>query len=128
MDCRYRFFNLGQNVSRTVSLNTTLTSRSRPYPDWILHINRILISPQEPTLQMPNGNVQEDASPVSVAKGTPTKTLQQCVGQDVEPLSDIYTPPRLPDIETGTSLEERIVDIHIDETESKVVGKGVHFP
>lgn len=77
---------------------------------------------------MPNDTVQEDASPVSAAKGTPTKALRQCVGQDVEPPSDIYTPPRLPDIETGTSLEERTIDIHIDETDSKVIGKGVHFP
>jgi len=98
------FFNLGRNVSRTVSLSTTLTSRSRSYPDWILNVNRITITSQEPTSGVLNvavheaaspvtGNpsvpdqervhtgqnvvVQEAAGPVTSAKGTPTSILQR---------------------------------------------------
>lgn len=94
------FFNLGRNVSRTVSLSTTLISRSRSYPDWILSVSRITTTPQEPTSEASNVAVheaaspvigisdqermhtgqnlvvQQAASPVTSAKGTPTSILQ----------------------------------------------------
>lgn len=61
------FFNFGRNVSRTVSLSATLTSRTRVYPDWLLGINRTPTLPREPTSESvdrgispdtPTGNVQ----------------------------------------------------------------------
>jgi len=72
----------------------------------------------------------EAASPVTSAKGTPTSILQQeyvHTGQDVELLSDLLAPPQIPGIETSPIDEERIVNVNIDETELKTVGKEVHF-
>jgi hypothetical protein len=83
------FFNLGKNVSRTVSLTTTLTSsRSRFQPDWVLNINSIVATFQES--EVPNGAVQEVASP---ATSTNTSTIAS------------------PDIESGPVVEKRNDDI-----------------
>ncbi|KAF8973315.1 Sodium/hydrogen exchanger family-domain-containing protein [Flammula alnicola] len=53
------FFNLGINVSRTVSLSATLTSRSRSYPDWLLGVNRHPTLPREPDAEAANSPTQE---------------------------------------------------------------------
>jgi len=119
------FFNLGINVSRTVSLSNTLTSRSRSFPDWILNVNRIPATPQEPTSEVANVAVHGATSPVDSGKDTPTSILQQervYNGKDVELPSNILAPLQIPEIESSPVLEERIVD----ETGSKTM--AVHFP
>ena len=70
------FFNLGQTVSRNVSLTTTFTNRSRSSPDWILNVNRIPVTPQEPTSEVQNVTVHEAAIAVTTsAKETLTSVL-----------------------------------------------------
>ena len=95
------FFNLGQNVSRTVSLTATLTShRSRFQPDWVLNINHIVNTLQESsTSEVPNEPVHGPAA----SANTPTShsKLRQ------EPL-DISTPSQMPDIESGPVVNEGI--------------------
>ena len=86
------FFNLGQNVSRTVSLTATLTSPlSRIQPDWVLSINRIVPTLQESTSEAPDVVVHEVAS-AGASTNTPTTTV----------------PSQIPDIESGS---ERIDDM-----------------
>ena len=76
------FFNLGKNVSRTVSSTATLTSpRSRIQPDWVLYVNRIVPILQEPTSEVA---VHEVAS-AAASTNTPT----------------IIVPSQIPDIESG---------------------------
>ena len=71
------FFNLGQNVSRTVSLTTTLTfPRSRVQPDWVLNINHIAATLQETRSEMSNVHELEVASPTA-GTNTPTNILRQ---------------------------------------------------
>ena len=84
------FFNLGQNVSRTVSFTATLTSpRLRIQPDWVLNINRVVPILQESTSEVPNvaASVHEAAS---AAASTNTPPLAQ-----------------LPDIESGPIVDKR---------------------
>ena len=84
------FFNLGKNVSRTVSLTTTLTSSSpRFQPDWVLNVNRIVATLQESTSEMPDVVVYEGASP-SASTNTP-----------------IIVPSQVPDIESGAVVNKR---------------------
>jgi hypothetical protein len=84
------FFNLGQNVSRTVTLTATLTShRSRFQPDWVLNVNRIVPIPQETTSEVPIVAVHEVASR-AVSTNTPT----------------IIVPSQTPDIELGSVVDE----------------------
>ena len=99
------FFNLGKNVSRTFSLSTTLTSsRSRFQPDWVLNINRIVATLQEPTSEVPDAavRVQEDAS-AAASTNTPT----------------IIDPSQTPDIESG---------LIVDAKWWYGIVKEVHFP
>ena len=87
-------FNLGKNVSRSVSLTTTLTSsRSRLQPDWVLNINRIAATFHESTPEFPISTVHEVASPVA-STNTPTIVSSQT-----------------PDIESGSVVEKRDGDI-----------------
>jgi len=58
------FFNLGMNVSRSVSLSATLTSRSRVYPEWLLGVNRNPTLPREPASEIVNPSTQEAAQEV----------------------------------------------------------------
>ena len=88
------FFNLGKNVSRSVSLTTTLTSsRSRFQPVWLLNINRIVATFQEPMSEVPIGAVHEVASPVA-STNTPTIVSSQT-----------------PDIESGSVVDKKNGDI-----------------
>ena len=67
-------FNLGQNVSRTVSLPTILTltpTRSRIQRDWVLNINHIVPTLQESTSEVPDVAVYEIAS-AAASTNTPT--------------------------------------------------------
>jgi len=89
------FFNLGKNVSRTVSLTTLTSPRSVFQPDWVLNINRIVPTLQESTFEVPNGAVHEGASP---AASTITPTI---------------FPSQMDDIESGS-----VVDIQNDHMES----------
>jgi hypothetical protein len=91
------FFNLGQNVSRTVSLTATLTSpRSRFQPDWVLNINRIVPMLQGSTSEVPDVAVHEVAS---AAASTNTPTL--------------IVPSQIPDIESGPVVDEQIDDMEL---------------
>ena len=91
------FFNLGQNVSRTVSLTTTLTSpRSRTQPDWVLNINHI-IATQESTSEVPN--VVVHVARAAASTGPPTRILQQ-------EQYDIIVPSQTSDIECGPVVDE----------------------
>ena len=68
------FFNLGKNVSRTVSLTTTLTSpRSMLQPDWISNINRTAPIFQGSTSEVPDVPLHDVASPAS--SNSPTITI-----------------------------------------------------
>lgn len=42
------FFTFGRNLSRTVTLSKTLTSRTVQYPEWLLGVNRNPVLPTEP--------------------------------------------------------------------------------
>ena len=87
------FFNLGQNVSRTVTLTATLTSpRSRFQPDWVLNINRIVPILQESTSEVPNVAVHEGTS---ANPATSTNT------------PGIIVPSQIPDIESGPVVDDR---------------------
>ena len=93
------FFNLGQNVSRTVTLTATLTSpRSRFQPDWVLNINRIVPILQESTSEVPDAvvRVQEDAS-AAASTNTPT----------------VIASSQTPDIESGPVVDKRINDMEV---------------
>ena len=80
------FFNLGQNVSRTVSFTATFTSpRSRFQPDWVLNINRIIPILQEPISEVA---VHEVAS-AAASTNTPT----------------IIVPSQILDIESGPVVD-----------------------
>ena len=88
------FFNLGQNVSRTVTLTATLTSpHSRFQPDWMLNINRIVPILQESTSEAPNVP-REFASPADSAN-PPT----------------VLVSSQIPDVESGPVVDERNDDI-----------------
>ncbi|KAF8972166.1 Sodium/hydrogen exchanger family-domain-containing protein [Flammula alnicola] len=63
------FFNLGVNVSRTVSMSATMTSRSKLYPEWLLGVSRNPTFPREPESQIPTSGVQE--SPQDSAATSP---------------------------------------------------------
>jgi len=89
------FFNLGQNVSRTVTLTATFTSpRSRYQPDWALNINRIVPILQESMSEEPNIVVHDVASASTSTTNTNTPTIIQVV------------PPQIPDIESGSVIDE----------------------
>lgn len=92
------FFNLGQNVSRTVTLSATLTlssPRSRIQPDWVLNIDRIVPILQESS-EVPNAAVHEVASPAaSTILNPPTITV----------------PSQIPDIESVPVVDERNDDV-----------------
>ena len=87
------FFNLGQNVSRTVSLTATLSPRSRFQPDWVLNVNHAVPTLQEPASEVPGVAVDQVAS---AAASTDTPTI---------------VPSQTPDIEPGPVVDERNHDM-----------------
>ena len=99
------FFNLGKNVSRTVSLTTLTSPRSRFQPEWVLNTNHIVgtLHGQESTSEVPNVAAHEDASPIAStgSSNTPTNILRP------EPYV-IIIPSQMPDIESGPVVNERI--------------------
>ena len=90
------FFNLGQNVSRTVTLTATSASpHSNFQPDWVLNINRN-VSILTESSEVPNGAVQEVASPAaSTILNPPT----------------VIVPSQIPDIESVPVVDERNDDV-----------------
>lgn len=119
------FFNLGQNVSRNVTLTTTLTSRSRSYPDWIFNINRVAATPQESALQI---NV-EAASPVTPHIDQNDVVHETVTASSIQQQEHVYTdqndvihdtatePLQILDIEASCIVERRVVNVTTDETE-----------
>jgi hypothetical protein len=95
------FFNLGKNVSRTVSFTTTLTSpRSRFQSDWVLNINRIVATLQESTSEVPLGDVAvHEVASAAASTNTPTS---------------IIFPSQMPDIESGPVVNKRNDDMPVE--------------
>ena len=97
------FYNLGQNVSRTVSFTATSTPpRSKLQPGWVLYIKRVIPVLQISTSELPGVAVH------STAAGTSTPTI-------IAPSES-----QIPDIESGGFIDDQ----H-DDMESL---KEVYFP
>ncbi|KDR75937.1 hypothetical protein GALMADRAFT_248743 [Galerina marginata CBS 339.88] len=125
------FFNLGMNVSRTVSLSATLTSRSRVYPEWLLGVNRNPTLPREPDSEIVDSSLQ----------GAVQQNLNSQKDPQVEVIhrQSFYT-PREGGTEPATDASLEGGDQPISDFSVEVVGddspqladpkqpKAVHFP
>ncbi|KAF8906575.1 Sodium/hydrogen exchanger family-domain-containing protein [Gymnopilus junonius] len=122
------FFNLGMNVSRTVSLSATLTSRSRVYPDWLLGVNRNPSLPREPTTEVGDLSNRESTGEVPGNKIQPhvavmhTESLNDSQSQlpDNAPTNTNDVP--LPSIAPVEAIEQRHDLANLRQA------KVVHFP
>ncbi|PPQ68203.1 hypothetical protein CVT25_015035 [Psilocybe cyanescens] len=113
------FFNLGMNVSRTVSLSATLTSRSRVYPDWLLGIGRHPSLPREPSSELP---IPETGNSVNIKRDSLVDIIHNET-QQVTP--DLQSPA--PQMEEQDALNLVAEVVREGNTDIKQL-KAVHFP
>jgi NhaP-type Na+/H+ or K+/H+ antiporter len=117
------FFNLGMNVSRTVSLSATLTS-TRIYPDWLVGIRRNPTLPRQPDSENPILAVQETdtmkgSRPVTI-HGDTLRTHEEVETCEVEGQPGITNLLSKPELRVEEIMEEVRADPRLP--------KAVHFP
>ena len=120
------FFNLGVNVSRTVSLSATLTS-TRVYPDWLVGIRRNPILPRQPDSENPIQTAQETETlkgsrPVTM-HGDTVPAHEEVEAGHVEPqpaVAGLLSKPQLRADQVEEIMEEVRVDLRLP--------RAVHFP
>ncbi|KAH9485358.1 hypothetical protein JR316_0002266 [Psilocybe cubensis] len=117
------FFNLGMNVSRSVSISATLTSRTRVYPDWLLGISRTPTLPREPT--------SEVVPPEDEGQGnTKRDSLVDIIHNETQQIAPDHECPMPPQMEEQDALN-LVAEVARDEPIEPASIKGpkaVHFP
>jgi hypothetical protein len=120
------FFNLGVNVSRTVSLSATLTS-TRVYPDWLLGIRRNPTLPRQPDSENPILVAQE----IETTKGSRPVTMHQetfCTREEVETGEVEPQPAASVGLSKPSPGVDPVAEIMEEVRADPRLPKAVHFP
>lgn len=114
------------NVSRTVSLSATLTSRSRVYPEWLLGINRNPTLPTEPNVEVGNASSQTTAEMLG-NKSHPRVAIIHAESLPEPPRSPLRDRDPVDGVQRAVNASAEVVEESSDTTDLRQA-KVVHFP